>query len=277
MYGFPRVAKALGDDRVSGQWIPAGVMHVGSIHAAASVIHHVYAGLLITDGIALHDIPVEQREGFVERSEPAEIRVVQIGISAIAEADMGCHQRQSGLTFLGDAVPVEILEAARVHVGLPLQRCNVVDVDVPGDDVAVAIQLGQMHGSGQAIDDLIVPLVEHGNAQVAVGKTANFKSAVTVAFGEPEVVAVRIAHAHIALREGKGRAVVAVIKILIRRTADVQAGDLAADRIEATARGLGAQIGQAAIDGLGIRKADGDVVARRSEFLEVGWLADSKE
>ena len=96
-----------------------------------------------------------------------------------------------------------------------------------------------------------------------------------VALDERKVGAVRVAQADVALGEGKAVARAAAVEPLIWRTAHARGGDMTFHLVAAS--DAGAQAREAIIDDLRIGEADGDVISSRTEFLEVGRLADAHE
>ncbi len=133
---------------------------------------------------------------------------------------------------------------------------------------------GYSHWGRETVYDLIVPLIEEGDAPAAIRHAGEGEGAVRVALGEGDVVIVRIAEADIALREGKRVAATAAIQALIRSTALVHVRDHALDGVAAGVRS-GCCLGRCAIrrkavvDDLRIGEADGDVEAGWAKLLEV--------
>ncbi len=98
---------------------------------------------------------------------------------------------------------------------------------------------------------MIVPLVEDGDSPVAIRKTGEGEGAIGVALGEGEVLAVRVAKAHVALGPVEAVVRAAAVEPLIRRAAHALAGDLAGQGVVAVSRAAGdVRVGAVADSGL---------------------------
>ncbi len=153
---------------------------------------------------------------------------------------------------------------------MPLQHGNVANVHCRGRRAAF-----ERHRPRQAIDDLVVPLVEHRDAEGAVRQAADIERAVRVALGERNIVAIRIAHAHKALREAQWLARLASIQVFVGRAAVVEVRDTALDAVVAV--DPVAHRRQAVVDDLRVGKADRHVEPGRAELLEVSRAANLDE
>src|ERR1035441_717244 len=117
---------------------------------------------------------------------------------------------------------VVVHESPGIEVRLPLRSRDVPHIANRrggGWPRARGIWASQSGGSGKAVHQLIVPLVERGYSPTAGGKTGEGESAVGVALGEREVLAIGVADAHVALRPIVGIARTAVVESFIRRPA----------------------------------------------------------
>ena len=133
-------------------------------------------------------------------------------------------------------------------------------------------------GCRNPIHDLVVPLVEDGNSPIASGDVCQSEDPVCIALCERDVSAVRAAQAGVALGVTKLVARTRAVQPLIRRPAHACAGDVACHGLVARWRArAGTKYGALVIDKLRIGKADGNVVSRRSELLEVFRLVDLEE
>ncbi|ETN73097.1 hypothetical protein NECAME_18525, partial [Necator americanus] len=256
---FQRVRVVRGDRRFAASRRAVG--------RTASIVDNVHTGLLEAGQVGIDDVPVEQRELFVERRIAVHVRVVEIRIAAVAEPDVGRQQREAGLARISHAVAVRVEERARVQIRLPLQHR-----DIAGIRHRAA---SERHGRCEPVDDLVVPLVEHRDAGNARGQPREAERAVRVALRERVVFAVRIAHAHIALREAQRLARLAAVEMLVRRTTIVQVRHPALEPVVA-GRG-GAQQRQPCVDDLRVRKPDRDMETRGPELLEVRRATDLDE
>ncbi len=260
--GFRCVGEILGNGRTTSIF--------RAIRRAACVVDHVYTRLLEAGRIGFNHIPVEQREYLVERGVAVEIGIIEIGIAAVAEADVGRNQRQTRLAVLRHTVAVQVDEGPGVEIRVPLQDRQVFDIDIPCIG-------SQFYCRGKAVDDLVVPLVEDRQSEGAIGNPGKAELTFVIAFGECNILAVRISQAHKALCESQGVTRTAAVKMLVGRAAVVQVGDSALDRILARGSGKIAYpslpIGPARIDDLRVREAHGDVETRRPKLLKVRWPA----
>ncbi len=114
------------------------------------------------------------------------------------------------------------------------------------------------------------------------GRPGEREGPIGIALGEREVLAVRIAKAHVALGEREAVVRTAAVESLIRRAAHALGRDRARHGIGAVGAcdvrvGAVADAGLAAIDDRRVGKADGHVVAGRPELLEEARLADPEE
>ena len=148
--------------------------------------------------IGFDHIPAEQREYFIEAGIAVQVGVVEIGEAAVAEPDVGRHQRQSRLYRPADAVAVLVEERAGVDVRLPLVHGN-LDAKLHRWRAAQSTT----DRRGKAVHQHVVPLVKHVMLPIAVREARKSEAAVGIALGEREVFAVRIAEADVALGEPK--------------------------------------------------------------------------
>ena len=86
---------------------------------------------------------------------------------------------------------------------------------------------------GDAVHNLIVPLVEGRDLPVAGGNILEVEVAVGIALGEQELGAIRIAEADVALGERVGVVRAAAVETLVRRAAHAGGGDVALDFMRA--------------------------------------------
>src|SRR5205085_9326281 len=132
----------------------------------------------------------------VEAGEAVQVRAVEVGEAAVAEADVGRYQRKARFGVLRQTVAVDVDERPGVDVRVPLVNRNLSQIL----DHAIA---GQCDGRRNTVDDLVVPLVEEGNFPIPRWNTGKVEVPTLVALDEREVRTVRISQAGIALGEGK--------------------------------------------------------------------------
>ncbi len=232
------------------------------------------AGVGIAVRVRFDHVPAEQREYLVEPGVAGEVRVVEVREAAVAEADVGRHQRETSFVVVTHAVAVGIEEGAGVDVRLPLVQGNFAQVG--------ACTTAQAHRRRQAVDQHVVPLVEYCDSPHAIRQPGQREVPVDVALGEREILAVGVADAHVALGEGKAVVRAAPVQPLIRSAAHALGRDEPSHRIAAVGGadvrvGASADARQARVDDRRIGKADGHVVAGGSVLLEEAWLADAQE
>src|SRR5262249_34668860 len=148
---FDGVREVLGDVGIAAGCV-AVAAGGGAVGRTAGVVDHVNTGGLIAGIVRFDDVPVEQRKGLVEAVVPLQIGARSIRQAAVAVANGGVGERNSGLFRLGDAVLVLVHEDAQVDVGLPLLDGNfshIHHVAAPDRD-----------RYREAVDDLVVPLIE---------------------------------------------------------------------------------------------------------------------
>src|SRR6266446_7468351 len=68
-----------------------------AIGGSALVVDHMRPGVLETRAIRFNDIPTEQREDLVESRVALKVCVVEVGVAAVAEPDVGRNQREARL------------------------------------------------------------------------------------------------------------------------------------------------------------------------------------
>src|SRR5258708_2055657 len=165
------------------------------VDRTARVVDDVDAGHLVTRGIAFHHVPVEDREDFVEASETVQIGAVEVGEAAVAVADVGGHQRESGFgriplrIHVRNTIAIDVHEGAGIEVVLPAVSSDFSHIA----GAAGALGIGGAHTDrgGDTVYDLVVPLVEDGNAPIADGHSWESKLALIIALGEGEVGTIR--------------------------------------------------------------------------------------
>ena len=254
-----------------------------AVRGTARVIDDVRPCRLEARGGGFDHQPVHEREHFVEARVPVQIRVVEEADAAVAIADVGVDQREAGLLTLRDAVAIRVDERAGIDVRPPLRG---------GEQLGcgVAVDPDRLH---EAVDDELVPLVEDGELPVALGNIRKGDLSVRIALAEGEVRGIRSAQGQVALREAVGsvgrrirRSSAAAVDALVGRAAHARARDLhveggvageAAPRRRRVADARTRAVVAPIVDDLRVGEADGDVVAARTEFLEVGWLVGLDE
>src|SRR5207248_5121237 len=127
-----------------------------------------------------------------------------------------------------------------------------------------------------AVDDLVVPLVEDGELPVARWNAGEVEIPVLVALGEREVRAVRISEADVALGEAEAVARAAAVEPLVRHPAHARGGDeafhfaAAGQAASPTGGGIAQarslRVGPAVVDDLRVGESDGEVVLLWAEF-----------
>src|SRR5215467_1044135 len=98
------------------------------VRRTTSVIHHVRTRALITSGVGFDYVPAEQREHLIESGVAAQVGVVEVGVAAVAEANISRYQSKTLLVGVTHTVLVRIEERRRVDVGLPLVHGNLAHV-----------------------------------------------------------------------------------------------------------------------------------------------------
>ena len=281
------------------------IARLGTVGRTAGVVDHVRAGALVARGVGLDRVPVEQREDLVEARIAVQVGVVEVRVAAVAEANVGGHQRKARLArVLRHAVAVQVNEGACVDIGLPLVHADLAHVADRGSGVRAGAgnRVRSTRDGGakppdvvaaahrdrlcDAVDDLVVPLVEGRDLPVARRDVLEVEIAVRIALREGNFSAVRITQADVALRECQRAAIAAAVQAIVRRAAQprsgnsalhlIGAGQIAAGYPRVAHPGLGVVVAPL-VDGLRIGEADRDVVAGRTEFLEVAGLADAHE
>src|SRR5207253_8861108 len=116
------------------------------------------------------------------------------GVAAVAETDVGRHQRKTWLVCVLNSVVVQVEEALGVDIRLPLVHGDLSQIDCASIDGVV-----EPDRRRQAIDQHVVPLVEDGDSPITIGKTGEGELTIRVALGKGEILAVSIAEAHVAL------------------------------------------------------------------------------
>ena len=237
------------------------------------------AGVLVAGDIGFNRVPTEQRECLVEVGGTGEVGDQPVRQAAVAVSDGDVGEWNSRLVGLRDAILVVVDEGAGVDVRLPLGRCDVSH----SDGLSAA---SYAHRCRKSVYQQIVPLIEYGDSPIARGKTREFEGAIAGALGECEVFAVGIAKAHIALGPVVCVVRTAAVEPLVGSAAQALSGDFAGDCVVAIVSRAGlrtigvcavANVRLAGIDDRRIGETNTDVVRRRPELLEVGWLADSDE
>src|SRR5712692_1345152 len=71
-----------------------------AVGRSACVVHDMGPGVLETRGIRFNNIPAEQREYLVEARVTGQVGVVEVGVAAVAEADVRRNQGQSGFAAI---------------------------------------------------------------------------------------------------------------------------------------------------------------------------------
>src|SRR5262249_41379588 len=140
------------------------------------------------------------------------------------ETDVGCNQGQSRLRIVRHAGAIGIDEGARVQVGLPLVDADFTHVTHGAGGVAAvaagrtgrgrarcagsrrwhtrrARQATHPNALRDAVDDLVVPLVECRELPVTRGDVLEIEAAVGIALREGDFGAIRVAQADVALCE----------------------------------------------------------------------------
>ena len=232
--------------------------------------------VLVAGRIRLDHVPGEQREHLVETRGTGQIGVVEVGVAAVAEPDVGRYQGEPGLVGVLHTIAVPIEERTGVKVRLPLIHGNLPHI------AAGRVGVDEPHRRRKTVHQHVVPLVEDRDAPVAIGKAREPEGPIGLALGEREIFAVRISDAHVALGEGEAVVGAAAVESLIRRAAHALARDHSGHRIAAVGArdvgvGAGAHAAQAAVDDRRVGKADRHVVARRPVLLEEVRLADPQE
>ena len=77
------------------------------IDRTARVVNNMSAGVLVTGRIRLNHIPVEDREHLVEAGESIQVGAVEVGVAAIAVADVSGHEGEPRLIVLRNAVAIQ--------------------------------------------------------------------------------------------------------------------------------------------------------------------------
>ncbi len=230
-----RIGQGLRDGGISRPRVPTAVGR------SAGVVHHVHAALFVASQIRIHDVPVEQRENLVVTGFAAQIRVVEIRIAAVAVTIVRRDQRQTRLAVVPHAVAIHIDVSTGGHIGVPLLHCKSAGrIEVEVHDLRGAARTRDarnVDGGRKAVDDLIVPLVEYGDAPAAVGHASQLEVPAAVALGEYEVLGVGIAQADVALSEAQGAVVTAAVQPLIGRTTLPHVDDSSLDRVLAVSAG----------------------------------------
>src|SRR5262249_38652857 len=142
----------------------------------------------------LDHVPVEQREHLVEAGAAGKVGVVEVREAAVAEADIGRNQCETGLVVGGYATAVAVEERACGDVRLPLVNRDLVHVCYGRGESA-------RHADRRrnAVHDLVVPLVEDRDLKVARWNIRENEIPVGIALGEGEVESVGLAQAREAL------------------------------------------------------------------------------
>ncbi|HSS24113.1 MAG TPA: hypothetical protein VLL82_06865, partial [Mycobacterium sp.] len=157
------------------------------------------AGVLVAGRIGLDHVPAEQRKHLVEAGVTGQVGVVEVGVAAVAEADVGRHQRQARLVAVADPVAVRIEERAGVDIRLPLAGGNVAHGDRSRGRGAGWVT--QPDRRRKPVHQHIVPLVEDRHSPLSVRNSRESELPFVVTLGEGEVFPIRIAQADVALGE----------------------------------------------------------------------------
>ena len=123
--------------------------------------------VLVAGCIRFHYVPIEQREDLVEAGVAVQVGVVEVGKAAVAELDVRRNQREFGLAGLTDSIVVLIEEGRSVDVRLSLVGGYLAHI--------YSCSAGYPYGRGKAVDQHIVPLIEHSDAPVAIGQAGQFE------------------------------------------------------------------------------------------------------
>src|SRR5215470_1313676 len=178
-------------------------------------------GVLVAIGIGFQNVPAEDREDFVEAGETFQIGAVQVRDAAIAIADVRRYQREAEFGVLRDPVSVCIEKGASREVVLPGVNCDFSHIagQAVGSRSVAERGIGgaaYAHWCRDAIDDLIVPLIEDGKPPIAGGDIRESEVAVLIALSEREVSPIGGPQASIALGVTEGIARAAAVESFIR-------------------------------------------------------------
>src|SRR6267143_3366295 len=107
-----------------------------AIGGSALVVDHLCPCVLETRAIRFNDIPTEQREDFVEARVAGQVGVVEVGVAAVAEPDVGRNQGKARLYRVAghrvnvlNTIVVEVDEGLGVDIRLPLVHGNLTHID----------------------------------------------------------------------------------------------------------------------------------------------------
>ena len=100
-----------------------------TVDRAARVVDHVGAGVLVPGRIGFDHIPVEDGEHFVEAGKAVQVSAVEVGVAAVAVADVGGHEGKPGLVVLRDTVAILVEEGPRVEILSPLVDGDISHID----------------------------------------------------------------------------------------------------------------------------------------------------
>ena len=236
----------------------------------------MHARGLITGRVGFHHVPTEQGEYFVEAGVAAQVCVVEVGVAAVAEPNVGRNQSQTRFVRILSAVVIQVQEGLRVDVRLPLIHGDVAHL--PG----VGIIVIEPYRRRQAIHQHIVPLVEDRDSPIAIGQTRKAEGTIRGALGKGKVQAIRVSEAHVALRESEAAVVAAAVQALIRRAAHTLGRDHACHGVGAIRTGdvrVGAvaNVLLAGVDDGRVGETNRDVESGRTVLLEEARLADAEE
>src|SRR3979411_2352778 len=123
----------------------------------------MYSCVLETRRVRFHNIPVEQREDLVEARVTGQVGVVEVGVAAIAVANVRRNQGESRFVDILDAITVPVKEGLGIDLRLPL---------VQGKLTQIGCSAGEPDRRRQAVHELIVPLVEDSDSPIPIGKTS---------------------------------------------------------------------------------------------------------
>src|SRR5581483_10416820 len=197
--------QVLGDDRRTASRIASRTANTRAVHRTTGVVHHVRSCVFVTRGVGFDHVPVEQREHLVETGKAVQVGAVEVREATVFVPNVGGDQGKSGLAIFGNAVAVRIKERPGVQVRLPRMNSNVAHV-LSG--------LIYPNGSGDAVHDHVIPLVEDGYAPVAGGRI-KAEGSISITLRECKVGTVRAAQTDIALRVSEHVAGFAAVESLI--------------------------------------------------------------
>src|SRR5579871_4235231 len=167
----------------------AGKIHRKWCHPPARLVHGMDACRLIARGIRFHYVPIEQGECLIKVGDAGEVRAEDVGPAAVPVSDSRVDEWNSYLVRLIDTVFVVVDKRPRVNVGLPLLYRNISHID------RLVIPIRDIDRCGEAIHQLIVPLIEDAQPPASAGDSGEREVPVGVALGEHEIFTIGVAQA----------------------------------------------------------------------------------